>query len=98
MIMVENCFISNECIGKGPTVEKPVVICHFPLLYPILPNKKKKLFVCSSISFERVHFQWLSHFTPSVPFHPARCPTSPRAVPSHPKIKGFENHLLHKMT
>ena len=37
MIMVENCFISNECIGKGPAVEKSVVICHFPLSYPILP-------------------------------------------------------------
>ena len=49
MIMVENCFISNECIGKGPTVEKPVVICHFPLSYPILPNSFIKV-VCLFIN------------------------------------------------
>ena len=90
--MVENCFISNECIGKGPTVEKSVVICPFPLLYPILPIFFYYSCLFVHHSFECVHFQWLSHFTPSVPFHPALCPTSPRAVPSHPKIKGFENH------
>ena len=68
----------------------------FPgLSYPILPNffiTSCKKFVHQSPLKSCAFSMVVRNFTPSVPFHPARCPTSPRAVPSHPKIKGFENH------
>ena len=86
MIMVENCFISNECIGKGPTVEKSVVICHFPLLYPILPNFFKIKVVCLFITPLSVcifngcpTLPHLSHFTPLyVPLHPGLSQVTPK--------------------
>ena len=60
-------------LGKGPTVEKPVVICHFPLSYPILPQFFIKV-VCLFINL-----LWMCAFSMVVPLYPI-CPISPRSM------------------
>ena len=85
-----------NALAKGLQFKSLWWFLSFPTLISYFAKKKNlSCSVCSSDLLFVCYFQWLSKgFAPSVPFHPARCPTSPRAVPSHPKIKGFENRLI----